>query len=688
MAVGLVSLVAGFATFDGREDRGSARAPRFISQSEGGTALLWRETFDDTENYQHSVILIEPSSKSAPLPPGVGAWPKPGQAVLSPGLRAALSNEGGANRYGQVVGSISATGLEVPGERLAYVRPAPGVLDKSSMLKVAGFGTGTRASMGDALRVQTLSSYTFTVLGLTMLPAVAMIVVAARSGSAGRDRRTALLRALGAGRRARAMVNMGEAVAPIALGALLAAGLVASSMTTDWQVPLVDFTVAVTDLRRWAPILFAAVLAAVVSVLLAVIVLHRADIRSRSTRPHTTDRRSKWAMWLCPLMLLLAVRGPDLAGGSQAPPLVFLTIYVLGVLGTLATLPAVIASVVVGVGRLLVRYGNRTGRPGALIAGRWNMTHPGVTTRMIASIVIAIGLITQVQLWSSRLGDPILEAQATHARIGDSILTVDALGQVNVDGFTSALPEGVHLLQLTTSQQGKPILRGNCAALEALAASCHTPDTNHARGDARLREFAAWYGVDDGRITFAQLDDNPRRKDTPESLVLIGDDSGDLPVAQLKGIAYQHLLGPQVIPLGGEWLQGAKDLRNPATWVLLMGFIGVSFLALAAALNNLGDFLRFSRSLAPLAVLTSRRSLFFSTASWTVLVPLAAAGLIGAFVAVWLGTPLTQPGGGASLSWPVLTATLLTVEALALLFWWWGSTTAATTALRWRPTAD
>ncbi|MYT19993.1 hypothetical protein GTW69_06775 [Streptomyces sp. SID7760] len=57
------------------------------------------------------------------------------------------------------------------------------------------------------------------------IPAAALSVSAARAGSDAYDQRTALLGALG-GRRARALVNTGEAALPVAVGAV--AGLAAS----------------------------------------------------------------------------------------------------------------------------------------------------------------------------------------------------------------------------------------------------------------------------------------------------------------------------------------------------------------------------------------------------------------------------------------------------------------------------
>ncbi|SHL81540.1 hypothetical protein SAMN05216268_106289 [Streptomyces yunnanensis] len=692
LALGALSFVAGLATYDGRDERGAARAPRFVGENAKAgkeATALWRESFDTAGGLQHDVILIEPLVDGAPLPPGVKTWPSPGEAVLSPALRTALADEDALNRYGRVVGDIAESGLEVPGERLAYVRPAPGTSNPESMLKIAGYGTETRASMGDQVRVQTLSAYIPTVVGLLMLPSAALTVIAARSGAAGRDRRTALLRALGAGTRARALVNIGEAIVPVTIGATAVAALTGWAMTANLQVPFVEFTLSATDVRRWAPALFAAILAAAVTVICTVTALHRVNKASNSTRPKGSVRNSaRWALWACPVLLLVAVRGSELVGGVESNPTIFFAVYTLGVIGTLATLPAVIAAAVAGIGRLLVRYGNRRGSPSAVIAGRWNISHPGVTTRMVASIVIAIGLVTQIQLWSSRLTGPMMEARATFSRIGESALTVSSLSrttQAPVDAFLRSLPSSVHALGMYTDADSNISLQGDCAALKALNAPCQTRSQRPT--EPRLQEFATWNGTGDGKVTLREGQVATDRQ-APESIFLVSDRPGNLPVSVVKKAAFQHFLGPQVDSLGSSWLVGARQLEKTSLWVLLLGLAGVVLLALAAALNNLGDFLRFSRTLAPLSVLTSRRTVFFGTALWAVLLPMATAGLVGTAAAVWLGTPMTRPGGGATLSWPVLSATLVVVEAMAIACWWWGAATASSGATRWRPKAD
>jgi hypothetical protein len=684
LALAAAVLVAGLAVYDGRELRGSARAPQYVSGPDAaGASVLLREAGDEADDGQRALVYVEPLDEAVAPPPGVSTWPEPGEVLLSPALRADLVAEKALDRYGPVAGTIAPDGLEVPGERLAYLRPPPGFMEREGMTAAAGFGATERSVFGDRAWVPPLSAFAGLAVALGLFPALVLVVIAARSGAAARDRRVALLRALGAGARARALVNTGEAALPVLLGAVAAGAVTACFLPADLTLPVVDFTLPSADLRRWAPALAAAVLGAAASVLAAVAALHRVKAGS-GPRPVTRSRfPARPLVWLCLAFLLLATRGADLLGGGGTGPL-WRLVYMTGVVGTLATLPALISVLVSASGRALVRWGNRRGRPGALVAGRWATAQPGVTARLVASVVIAIGLVTQVQLNVSLLSEPMRAAREAHARVGDSLLTLTSgADREQRRAFVENLPPGTHALAMTANDRGGLLLEGDCPALRAVGSPCGPGRADP--GDPRVGALAAWF-AGDGTVTSRMHDPVAAMDDEAERLVLVGTAPGDLPVGEVKRTAYRHLPAPQIMPVGGEWLSGAARLAKPAAWTLLFGVLGVALLALAAALNNLGDFLRFGRSLAPLNVLVDRPGIFYAGAGWAVLLPLTAAGALGVLVSVWLSAPLTAKG--AVLTDAFLTALLFLALLLAALCWFWGARTAHRLADRWRPTAD
>ncbi|KOT62125.1 MULTISPECIES: hypothetical protein [Streptomyces] len=697
LTVSLGALVAGFATYDGRDLRGKARAPQYVQEGSGQKPVaLWRGLFDTVGNIQHSIVLVEPLTSDAPLPPGLSHWPQPGQAAVSPALADALDAAGDHDRYGETTERIAPEGLAVPRERLAYVRPAAHLGKPPFMQPIAGFGRDDApAAVGDNLWVQPLSTFAPAVIGLVLAPAAVLVVIAARIGSAGRDRRTALLQAMGAAGSSRAWVNIGEALLPVLAGAGLGALAVAIPLFGDLRIPVVDFRLAAIDLHRWGWVLAAAVAAAVVAVLTAVVLLQPKGAANGATRPKAAKGAATRRMAvLCPLMLLWAVRGTDFIGNAFAP--LYLLIYTTGVIGTLVTLPAVVALTVAGAGRILARLARRLGSPGMLVAGRWAATSPGTVTRMVATVIVAIGLVAQVQLWSSRLNPDMQAATTTHSRIGNQLVTATGpFTSQRAADFVAAVerisPGKTQVLGLTPGQGGVPTLTGACPAITPLGLTCGDKQrtVRASDGTPAFQELMRWYGQGTDKATVRPQATTVAKGQSPTLLIAVSTDGSDLPVEKIRHLAHAELaVAPDVDVPGGEWLKGAAPQERMAAWVMFLGIIGVLFLAIGAALNNLSDFLGFASTVAPISVLTGRRTVFYSVAAWTILIPFLLAGGLGALTAVWLGSPLTRPGGGAQMSWPVLGSGLAVVEALAVLFWLWAASTSSRTAGRWRPRAD
>ena len=107
--------------------------------------------------------------------------------------------------------------------------------------------------MGEALNGRTLSDVLRPLGALTGVPALALLVLAARVGSRTRDRRGGLLQALGGTWRHRALVNLGEAVLPLAAGTALAALVLLPALVTDVRLPPTGYLLDSGDLRTAWP---------------------------------------------------------------------------------------------------------------------------------------------------------------------------------------------------------------------------------------------------------------------------------------------------------------------------------------------------------------------------------------------------------------------------------------------------
>ncbi|MFD8599168.1 FtsX-like permease family protein [Kitasatospora sp. NPDC059646] len=700
LALSTGSLVAVSAAYQGIENRSEQRNPRMAQDGAGNEPVaLWAPGYDTVQGLQYSVVSIVPLRNDAPLPPGLDSWPLPGEAILSPALAKAGAEEGISTRLGRDAGRITDVGLSSPTERLAYVRPPSDLVDLDRMFPITGYGEEGQF-FGDQLFNDSIGLFTLAITSLLLFPALVLLIVAARVGGEARDRRTALLETMGAGRGSRTLVNLGEAGVPALVGAVLGTGILATVAWTQVSLPFVNMPLPVADLRAASANLALTTVASAAAVLAGVTLLHRRQKKRRratsGTRPEAQRRAPRWWPALLPVGLLTATRAPGLLAPQN--PRLYLVVYAAGVLLTLATLPSAISLLMASTGRLLNRTAFRRGWTGTLVAGRWLTERPGVTARLVAGIVIAIGLIGQVQLHSSRIGQPMIAAKATAARIGTSVLVV----QQPKDGthsaaFLNALPDNVgafslQLLPGSGETKGTAVLQAPCPQVQQ---AMHLPCPESAQllhrtdRDPRLSELVNWYGQQNSIILQKGAVPAESVPGGASYIVLMSYGGENLDVSDLTRLARQHLsLSPALSPPGGEWLTGALLKNSRGTWITLFGSCAVLFIGLAIGLNSLAEFVRFSRTVGPLGMLTGRRSLFASVAAWTLLAPLLVAALLGLLVDLWLSGPLTAPLVGAQISWTVLGWLLSIVAILAVGIWTAATWSAQRAAFTWLPEGD
>ncbi|MFF6998455.1 permease [Streptomyces sp. NPDC008313] len=683
LAVAFVTLatVATFATYDGRETRADARGP--VITSGGHAALLYREGADTVGQRPVSVVFVHPLTEKAPLPAGVTRWPRPGEVLLSPELLRTGRAEGILTRYGSFAGTVTHDGLVTPSERIAYVRVAHmPPKDDHRWMPVAAFGGGGGAT-GEMVDQRPVTSPLMALWALTGLPALALTVVAARVGSRSRDRRSSLLQALGGTWRHRMIVNVGESAFPATLGTL--AAFVPYAVASLWDIRLVPtgYIVDHRDVAAAWPTAGEAAVVSLLAVLGIVVGTHRVHRDGRSTRPASfTSRVPAWRLLVCGIGVALVLTS------QYAPRKAQLTVFTCGTIVMWAFLSSVVALVTRHLGAWLAENGRRRGHAGRMIGGRWTHAHPGVIVRLALAMVIGIGIVAQMQVWTSRLGTRSQAAVATHHRIKDTVIELTTSGMTarQTDRFRASLPPGSLLLTRTIHDPGPPkdpwvTITGPCQDLHRLHVACPGDAEPPAGGSVQVEELHRWYGD----VRFAE---NPRvtvKPDGTQSLVVVTPTPGQL--SAVKKAAYT-LPNPsvQVTALGGTWL-GSSRARLP-NWIQLFGVSGILFLLVAGAVSAAAEFVRIRHALAPLSVLTGHRRVFRSVSTWHLTFPLLVATVAAGAVTAWHSVffiALVQEG---SVSWTVLTAGIATCAAVSLTVGFLGARAAAREADQWRPAAD
>jgi hypothetical protein len=692
MTLAVAALIMASATSHGRFARAEAAAPQLATTVSSARALWLRGAFGQIHDQPITVIAIAPLGPKAPLPPGVSAWPRPGEAVASAAL---LSNLSPAQRgiYGTIVGKIATETLEIPNEQRVYIRPTDTAVRSSAMLRISGYGgSGDLGAGGPGVGfayAPELGQVQGLLFGTLALPGLIILVIGSRIAAAARDRRTELLSALGAGRSHRVVLNTGEAFLPVTLGVLIAAVAITASLVQNLPLPYVRTTLSAAALRAYWAALIAAVLAAWV-VSMTVAVLGRLSVRRRhKTRPLTAvDRVPAGRSGICLIAALVTIWLPAQFHTEDARAIS----YLLALLVFCVTLPSLIGACVGQGGRVLAFLGRRIGSAGAIVAGRQLEARPARTSRLVAGLVLAIIMVGQVQLWSSVLGAPYQQALTTRQLLGSSVL----MAQTNDYGpgmaafLSSMSTDTAHLWVSHNSDVRKPVARisGSCADLASLALQCtrKPQDVDLERAPVSLKYLAGW--IDSVKLTSveATTPDTKAAAASEASLVLISRSGSNLPLDSLQRLGYQHIAaGLEFEELGEGWLVEGTVVQGRGLWVIALGLVAVLLLTLAAGLNFLADFLSNNHELAALTVLTSSRRIFSTASSWKLLAPLTFAGALGALAYLALPASLSTADNGMRASQGLALTCFVVSLVLGIILSAIASWASVRAAQRWRP---
>ncbi|WP_053923396.1 hypothetical protein [Streptomyces chattanoogensis] len=494
---------------------------------------------------------------------------------------------------------------------------------------------------------------------LTGVPALALLAVAARVGSRPHERRIGLLATLGATRRDRAVVTMGEAALPAAAGTALAVLPMLAAMTTDLRIPPTGYLLNSSDLRAVWPMSVAALILSFTLTVATVVLLHRAARHHSATQAQlSVSGAPRWRTVGCGLGVAAVAFSQYLMG--QAALLVFAG----GTVVMWALLPSAATAAVRVLGDKLAARGFRAGRAGQLIGGRWTVAHPGVVVRPAVALCIGLGLVCQLQIGNSHLGDKAAAARATEARVQDSVLSVQSrdLTPSLIEEFTRSLPAGSRVLALNTDvdQQGA-LLQGTCRTWRSLSLPCPTRPVTVTGDDDRMTEIGHWYGP---HLRMQVASSPPHLDRLRGSLVVIT--SGPGRRAQVERAAYALVPTVNVETLGETWLVGAGNKARLNNWVVLFGATGLALLLLAGGLSAAAEFVRARRPLAPLVALTGSHQVYRSAALWHLTVPLLISTVVAAVVTAWHAGFLTAVVGNGGFSWDLLATAMCAGALLAV----------------------
>lgn len=361
----------------------------------------------------HLAPLAE-GGQEMPVPPGLGAFPTPGQTWMSPALRDLIAATPGSAGLGPSTGEVGRQALTGPDQLLAIVGMPPGhpalsgpgltdqirVTDYSGAVGIASF---EGAELGSDVEIKQYQWLVLVASVLLIVPALSLAAAASRLSSSRRQARLAGVRLAGASRRTIVTLTLHEAFALSGLGVL--AGLLGygALLPVAARTPMLGTPWYVSDL--WVGILMVPVVLLVMAAVAATSAL--APVREVLANPiaiaqRTTPSLPHWWRLVAGIAVaagfyLLSEReGTD---GTQVLIALAAMFAVMNVLG-----PFVLSVV----GRWMVR----TAKNGvSLIAARRLLDDPRGAWRQVCALALAAFIAGFFALFSVG-GGPVFRGDA------------------------------------------------------------------------------------------------------------------------------------------------------------------------------------------------------------------------------------------------------------------------------------
>ncbi|MFI9600639.1 ABC transporter permease [Streptomyces sp. NPDC052043] len=651
--------------------------------------------------------LVEPEGPRAPLPPGVAAYPKPGEMVVSPALGELLGSGSGRllreRLPYRVAGTIAESGL-IGSRELAYYAGVENLAPRINgwqVARITEFGSPQRTERSDPV----LLLLVMVVFVALLMPVAVFIAAAVRFGGEQRDRRLAALRLVGSDSRMTRRIAAGEAMAGSLLGLVFGTVFFLIGRQAAGSVEVVGISVFPSYLNPspWLAGLVAVAVPAA-AVLVTLLALRGVVIEPlgvvRTAKP---ARRRLWWRLLLPVVglgMLYPMFGQGRGNGDFNQYLVIGGVTLL-LIGVTALLPWTVETVV-----------GRLGGGGVAwqLAVRRLQLSSGTAARLVSGIAVAVaGAIALQMLFAGVQGDYTKDSGKNLSRAQMEVTAprgISLTGVAEKFSATKGVRKATVLSEASVADKSSKseeeesrvsatVTVGDCASLREVArlSSCRDGDVFALSGgqfDADTVKL-----VKPGRELFFDLSSGMEQDDVPWTVPAtvkparsVEDPMGERrsgllvtpaaapPMTDTTSWGQIYLSIDESVPNAYEYVRNTSAAVDPMTgahvWVaaeqskkfasirtgLFVGATCVLLLIGASLLVSQLEQLRERKKLlsALVAFGTRRRTLSLSVL-WQTAVPVALGLLLAAAVGMTLGAVLLKmTGTTVGVHWPSVLA--------------------------------
>ncbi|RBM11779.1 ABC transporter permease [Streptomyces sp. PT12] len=690
-----------------RDDRGDDRNPDPVLETaiEDTPAAQTFQALSGSTEYHGEDIggwVLQPhggAATEAEPPPGLDAFPAPGEMAVSPALARLLASDEGAllaERLDHPIGdTIGDEGLQGPGDLYYYLGSdtlGSDTLDGDTPDEDASTAyVFSDATTGREPLPAPLILLVVVICVVLLMPIAVFIATAVRFGGERRDQRLAALRLVGADIDMTRRIAAGETLVGAVAGLLL--GGAAFLLLRAWlgTVTVWGFSAFPHDIVP-APPLAALILVGVpvAAVVVSLLALRGIAIEPLGVVRDATERRRRLVWRLVPgalgLVLLAPMLGGSFDGGSTGGQAQAAVGVVLLLVAATVLLPWVVERVV---GRL------RGGPVSFQLATRRLQLSSGAAARTVSGITVAVAGATALYMLFMGVSDEETEITGQdpdRAQIEVSESTEGGLTAAALSGELEGLPGVSQALAWETTSAQSPgarpvdgitpsaqVVVGDCAVLREMARieRCANGDLFVAPGEGDPWELAVEpgqelvLGVDSEGVPYG---DAPVPWTLPENTPVVEprtDPTGYVNAGILAtpgALGDEHLAGSwtrAVVRTDGDDPDTLEHVRNVAwgehrdAWVfelesrrvseeladiqraLLIGATGVMTVITASMIVSMLEQLRERRRLlSALVAFGTRRSTLSASLLWQTAVPVVLGLGLAAIVGTGLGALL------------------------------------------------
>lgn len=670
------------SAYQGRAERTATRSAVPATASAAAT-FLWGAAPGNTGTADTYLFYVRPLSPDAPLPPGVVAWPQPGEAVVSPRLAELLSQRSNWTTYspGKIIGLVDSGVLATDRELLAYINPpADAPLADGVMIPAQAFGGPPGSGFGSDSVTFAVGFFYLLDFFLGVIPAGLLLVSSWLIGHGRRHEQHRRLELLGANRRQQAQLLALPALLASLSGAIAATAGLASLCLVDLTVPGTGYTLRAHDLRPDAGWLLGVCVLAT-SAAVALLLVRPPRPSRRTSAQLTTPSRLQWsASVACVACLVFAIPVAKVMGPLAWVPLYLPdSIFLIALAIVICTLPS-LTSLIVHHLCQLIRRGQDVSTlvsAGLLRGSRRHVTiFAGGLACLLSVLLVVDGYArllnapepTAVRAYSATIGHVVKVRPTSQSRL----LTVDQLQLLAAD--VDRMVVAVDDIDATTTLYADPhSLRGTGDSQQCSYAD-DTPDA--------LRIALAELAVQGCPRSLAAMPADGGAGMT----VILYRASGDLdPSAVAATVAQWSVLPADVTVPGAVWIVGTQTRVYQGRWLPWFGAIGLLLSVAAVWLLAAADVRQAMRRVAGYLILGASAALPWKVMTIRVAVPTLVALACAGIFSVEIGSYFYRAGGPTFTRLPVFgiyAIAVLTVTAAVIIF----SAVGAYRVVRsWRP---